>query len=190
MVVASVDQNKQIIESTKRTIPCDTVLFSVGLIPENELLESLGLALNPGTKGVNVDQFRQTEIEGLFACGNTLQVHDLVDFVSYESEIAGQSAARYINGERFNGKTVNTIKGKGLLYVLPQRIDVTAKEDLKLFFRPSGVFKDVTIKITENGKEIYAKKKKAVTPGEMETITIRKEQLSAISNDILVEVLC
>ncbi len=187
VTVAEVDANKKPIAGTEREIPCDTVLFSVGLIPENELAQKMGLKLNLGTKGVDVDQFRQTDEQGFFACGNTLQVHDLVDFVSEESEIAGRSASRYILGERFDGNRVSVAKGNGLLYVLPQKIDVTDKENVKLFFRVNNVYKDVTIKITENGNEIYSKKKKSVAPGEMETITLKPQIINALKGEIKVE---
>ncbi len=189
VTIAQVDQNKRPIAGTERDIDCDTVLFSVGLIPENELAKQIGLNMNMGTKGVDVDQFRQTDIEGFFACGNTLQVHDLVDFVSEESEIAGKNAARYILGERFNGRRINTIKGNGLLYVLPQKIDVTDKDKVKLFFRVNNVYTDVTLKITQDGNEIYSKKKKHVTPGEMETIILKPEIINNLNGDIKVELI-
>ncbi len=187
VTIAEVDENKKPIAGTERFIDCDTVLFSVGLIPENELSKRLGLSLNSGTKGVEVDQYRQTKKEGFFACGNTLQVHDLVDFVSEESEIAGKNAARYILGKRFDGKRINVEKGNGLLYVLPQSIDITDTENVKLFFRVNNVYKDVVIKITENGKEIYSKKKKVVTAGEMETVTLSQKLINGLNGNIKVE---
>lgn len=187
VTIAEVDQNKRVIESTKRDISCDTVLFSVGLIPENELAKRAGLTLNMGTKGVDVDQFRQTAVEGIFACGNTLHVHDLVDFVSLESEIAGKSAAQYILGERFNGKKVGVNKGNGLLYVLPQSIDLSDTSPVKLFFRVNGVYNNIKLRVSDGDKDIVVRPKKSVAPGEMETLTLTPAQISALSKDITVE---
>ncbi len=186
VTIAQVDANKQPIPGTEREISCDTVLFSVGLIPENELAKKAGLSLNLGTKGISVDQFRQSEIEGIFACGNALQVHDLVDFVSEESEIAGRAAARYVLGEKISGEKIDVQKGKGLLYVLPQKLNVTDGEKVKLFFRVNGVYKNPTVKVWAGDKEIYSKKKSVVAPGEMETVLLKPELFQNLKENITV----
>ncbi len=186
VTIAQVDQNKKPIKGTEKTIKCDTVLFSVGLIPENELAKKAGLPLNMGTKGVNVDQFRQTEKSGIFACGNALQVHDLVDFVSEESEIAGASVAKYLKGELANGNEIEVIKGNGLLYALPQKIK-RAEDNVKVFFRVNGVYKNVTVKAMQGDKEIYSRKKAIVTPGEMETLMLKADIVKNLNENITVE---
>ena len=186
VVVSEVDENKKPIKGTEMHFDCDTVLFSVGLIPENELTEGAGIAISPRTKGAVVYQDRETDASGIFACGNVLQVHDLVDFVSEEAEIAGKSAAEYaLNGVK-KRKTVNCINGKNLNYVLPQKLDLNDEKDVKLFFRVSNVFKNCEIKITSGDKVIGVKRKKIAVPGEMETFLILKDKLKDISGDVTV----
>ncbi len=187
VVIAEVDENKRPIAGTEREIPCDTVLFSVGLIPENELAKRAGLSLSLATKGVEVDQYRQSELEGIFACGNALQVHDLVDFVSEEAEIAGRACAEYILGKTYGGKTVRVNKGKGISYVLPQRLQTEDGENVKLFFRVNGVYKNVTVKAYADGKEILSRKKRVVAPGEMETLLLKPAQFGFAEKEIKVE---
>ncbi len=186
VVVARVDENKRPIAGTEMHFDCDTVLFSVGLIPENEVLKSANAVIAPNTKGAIVDQTRQTSIQGVFACGNTLHVHDLVDFVSEEAEIAGRSAAKYLTGQTQTQKTVNCVNGENVSYVVPQKINPSQNESVKLFFRVRGVFKDCTLKVTADGKTLVSKKKKVVAPGEMETLILSPEVLSGIDGDITV----
>lgn len=186
VVVARVDENKRPIAGTEMHFDCDTVLFSVGLIPENEVLRSANASIVPNTKGAAVDQSRQTSIRGVFSCGNTLHVHDLVDFVSEEAEIAGRSAAKYLSGQMQSQKTVNCVNGENIAYVVPQRINLPSNENVKLFFRVRGVYKDCTIKVTADGKTLASRKKKVVAPGEMETLTLTPEALSEIAGDITV----
>lgn len=133
VTVMKVDENRTPIPGTEMYIPCDTLLLSVGLIPENELTQQAGITMDRITSGAVVDQHRQTSVPGIFACGNVLHVHDLVDFVSDESEIAGISAAEYIKESVLSEDADIEVKPAGLVrYVVPQNI--TAKEDVKVYF--------------------------------------------------------
>ncbi len=177
--IAQVDENRKPILETKQFIPCDTLLLSVGLIPENELSKSANIELSNITSGAIVDQNRETNIKGIFACGNVLHVHDLVDFVSEEAEIAGISAANYIKDIE-EEKTKITIKTDGKIrYTVPTVI--TSIKDVKVFFRVSDVYKNVNILVKNNDNIIIKKKKAKVAPGEMETVILKKEQLKDIN---------
>ena len=172
VTIARVEGRKPV-PGTEEFIPCDTLLLSVGLIPENELSKSAGVSLDRITSGPVVDQNRQTNVEGIFACGNVLHVHDLVDYVSEESEIAGRSAAEYIQniGEAESVNIPLKTDGK-IRYTVPQVI--TQKKDLAVYFRVADVYRDVTIHVyDENRKEIYKKRKLKVAPGEMENIQMK-----------------
>ena len=135
-----VDEFKRPILGTEMHFDCDTVLFSVGLIPENELSKGANVQLSPRTKGAIVYQNRETSVEGVFACGNVLQVHDLVDFVSEEAELAGKAAVEYVNKGAQKRDPINVINGKNINYVVPQRIDKNAEGNVKLYFRVSNTF--------------------------------------------------
>ena len=175
VTIAKVDEKRRPIEETKEFIKCDTLLLSVGLIPENELTLSAGIGLDRITNGAKVDQGRQTEIEGIFACGNVLHVHDLVDFVSEEAEIAGISAADYILGKSKEKVNV-TLKTDGKIrYTVPQII--TENKDCKVYFRVADVYKNCKVKVLKDGEEVYSKKKVKVAPGEMETVTVTKDMI-------------
>ena len=179
VTIARVDENRKPILETKEYIACDTLLLSVGLIPENELSKSANIKLSNITSGAVVDQNRETSVPGVFACGNVLHVHDLVDFVSEEAEIAGLSAANYIKGLE-EEKTNITIKTDGKIrYTVPTVI--TSVKDVKVFFRVSDVFKNVNILVKNNDNIILKKKKAKVAPGEMETVILKKENLKDIS---------
>lgn len=186
VTVAKVDENRRVIEESKRYIPCDTLLLSVGLIPENELTRAARIELSSVTSGALVDENRQTEIEGIFACGNVLQVHDLVDYVSDEAEIAGKGAADYVKGNFIKSQTVNTLAGNGVRYVLPQRIHNSSKKDVSLFMRVTKPFGKVrfTVKSGDNVLATAIRLKSA--PGEMEKITIRSDKLTLAKQDITV----
>lgn len=171
VVISKVDENKKPIKGTEISFDCDTVLFSVGLIPENELSKGAGVELYGKTKGAMVNEKRETSVDGIFACGNVLQVHDLVDFVSEESEIAGKSAADYILNGSKKSEEFTVKEGENVAYVLPQRISKDAKFT-KLYFRVTNTLKNVEIQV-QIGDEVIAKKvKSVVTPGEMETLMI------------------
>ena len=173
VTIAKVDERRRPIEETREFIPCDTLLLSVGLIPENELSKTAEVPLDRITSGAVVDQDRQTNVEGIFACGNVLHVHDLVDYVSEEAEIAGKSAAAYINGESFEAVDVALSTDGKIRYTVPQRI--TQKKDVTVFFRVADVYRNVTITVKDGDTVVYSKKKLKVAPGEMESITLKPE---------------
>ena len=178
VTIAQVDENRKPVAGSEEFIACDTLLLSVGLIPENELSKSAKVALSPITSGAVVDQDRQTNIPGIFACGNVLHVHDLVDFVSQEAEIAGKAAAAYIEGNV--GKKVEIpVKTDGKVrYTVPQVI--TEKKEITLYFRVGNVYKNVRVKVTAGDKVILTKKRPKVAPGEMESVTIQAEALEDV----------
>ncbi|MBQ8440497.1 MAG: FAD-dependent oxidoreductase [Clostridia bacterium] len=179
VTIAKVDENRRPIPESFEYIPCDTLLLSVGLIPENELSKTADVTLDRVTNGAVVDQDRQTSTEGIFACGNVLHVHDLVDYVSEEAEIAGASAAAYIRGE--SKKSVNiplSTDGK-IRYTVPQTI--TQEKELRVYFRVADIFRNATVKVSDGERVIYSKKKQKLAPGEMECITLKPEQFVGAS---------
>ncbi|MBQ3234682.1 MAG: FAD-dependent oxidoreductase [Clostridia bacterium] len=188
VTIAEVDENKKPIKGTEKHFDCDTVLFSVGLIPENELSKTAGVSLSPRTKGAVVDQTRETSVDGIFACGNVLQVHDLVDFVSEEAEIAGKYAASYVLNGKQAKKVVETNCGANVSYVLPQKLNVNSNENVKLFFRVNKVIKNCTVKVCCGDEVIATKKKKISVPGEMETALLLADKIKNLSGDITVSV--
>lgn len=183
VTIAKVDENKRPVLDTKEYIECDTLLLSVGLIPENELAKFAEIELDSITGGAVVDQNRQTSVAGIFACGNALHVHDLVDYVSEESEIAGKSAADYIKDNEINDINI-VIKTDGKIrYSVPQKI--TSIKDINIYFRVSGVYKDIKINIKDGDKIITSIKKKRVVPAEMETIKLTTENIREIKGSVV-----
>lgn len=184
VVVSKVDENKRPIAGTEMHFDCDTVLFSVGLIPENELTKGAGIALSPRTRGAVVSQTRETSVDGIFACGNVLQVHDLVDFVSEEAEMAGMYAAKYVLEGKKEHDYAEVVNGKNVSYVCPQKIDKNLGENVKLFFRVTNTFKDCTITAKCGDTVLVQKKKKIAVPGEMETLVLVKSKLGEVNGNI------
>lgn len=190
VTISQVDENKRPIKGTEKSYDCDTVLFSVGLIPENELTKGMGVEISPKTKGAVVSEKRETSISGVFSCGNVLHVHDLVDFVSEEAELAGRSAADYIqNGERPHD-FIPCDTGSGISYVLPQRIDRNGEDDVKVYFRVRNEYKNCTIKAVSGDKVLAIKKKRVAVPGEMESIILKRANLDGADNEIKVVLEC
>ena len=188
VVVSAVDKDKKPIPGTEIRFDCDTVLFSVGLIPENELSKEAGIELSPRTKGAVVDQTRETSVSGIFACGNVLQVHDLVDFVSEEAEIAGQAAAEYSKNGSSEKRFVLTREGAEVSYVLPQKIDLNKAEDVAIYFRVRSTVAKAAV-ILKSGEQVIAEfKKPVVVPGEMQRVKLSASLFGDISGDITVEV--
>ena len=175
VTIAKVDENRRPIPETREFIPCDTLLLSCGLIPENELTKCTGASLSRVTNGAVVDQDRQTSVEGIFACGNVLHVHDLVDYVSEEAEIAGRAAASYIKGEKGEAISVPVSTDGKIRYTVPQII--TEAKDVTVYFRVSDVFRNVKINVYDGDKLVLSKKKQKVAPGEMETVKLSRELL-------------
>jgi len=176
VTVAQVNGNRQPVPGTRRTIECDTLLLSVGLIPENELSVMAGVQLDPVTGGALVDETRQTNIAGVFAGGNVLHVHDLVDNVSWESELAGESAARFaLEGKQGKRGAIAVKAGRNIRYVVPQTI--TGQKDTTLYMRVSEPEETVSIKIGD----IMTKGVKAVKPSEMLKIELSAEKLKKLA---------
>lgn len=177
VTVANVDEHLQPIPGTEEYIPCDTLMLSVGLIPENELSKNAGIELDRVTNGPVVDEYRETLHKGVFACGNVLQVHDLVDFVTEESKLAGAGAAKYIKGEKKDNGVVETKGQNGVRYIVPQRINRATDKDVKLYFRVGKVLENVMLTVACGDKVLLSKKKRKMTPGEMEYVTIKADTI-------------
>ena len=180
VTLAKVDENRRPIPGTEETISCDTLLLSVGLLPENELSRSAGVDLNPVTSGPLVDDSLETSAEGIFACGNVLHVHDLVDYVSEEAAMAGVSAASFVKeGQRIRTDFVELVAEQGVRYTVPQRLDIEhMKDQITVRFRVADVYKDRYISVYYDGERVSHKKKRVLAPGEMEQVIIKKESLS------------
>lgn len=175
---APVDENRRPVLSEEKFVACDCLLLSVGLIPENDILVGTSVKLSPITSGAEVDENRMTTVKGVFSCGNVLHVHDLVDNVSHEAEIAGRAAADYVlcGAPRSDGNVYSVSTGKGVRYALPQRIN-GGKGDVEIFFRTDNVYKGCKVVAECGGRTLYSKKRMIVAPGEMEKITLRKEDI-------------
>ena len=182
VTVAKVDENRRPIPGTEIQFDCDTLLLSVGLIPENELSQGAGVEMSPLTSGAIVDDVLQTNVPGIFACGNVLHVHDLVDHVSNESFKAGHAAAAYSRGIVSTTETVNVKDGNGIRGTVPQKIHLGGDQPIDLMFRPSGVFRNATVVVRSGDKEIARKKAPIFTPGEMAVVTLKKEVVAALDN--------
>ncbi|GHU83380.1 pyridine nucleotide-disulfide oxidoreductase [Bacteroidia bacterium] len=179
VTIAQVDKNRKPIKETERYIPCDTLLLSVGLIPENEIALGAGVAINPLTNGPVVDGWRMTNVSGIFACGNTLHVHDLVDYVSEEAHLAAQGAVRYV-GQQYGGQEVEVRPGGGIRYVVPNRLDPVIP--IELYFRPDNVYHNGTLKLMAGDEVILEKKFIKLTPGEMDRVRVTEETLQKIDD--------
>ncbi len=185
VTVAQVDAKRQPIESTRRYIPCDTLLLSVGLIPENELTRSAGIPMDAITGGALVDEHCQTQISGIFACGNVLQVHDLVDYVSEEAERAGLGAAGYVQNGGKEYPSVPTRAGYGVRYVLPQNVHI-GEEDVSLFLRVTDPFGKVKFTVQSGDTVLATAKRLRAAPGEMEKLTVKADMLKNVTEPITV----
>ena len=181
ITLAQVDGHGKPIPGTEEEYSCDTLLLSVGLIPENEISRGMGVDMNPVTSGPKVNESLETTIEGVFACGNVLHVHDLVDFVSEEAGTAGRNAAEYVKqGEerRQGGKEIKMNPVEGVRYTVPGTINVDRMdENLTVRFRVGGVYKNCYISAYFDDERVIHRKRPVVAPGEMEEIKLTKEQL-------------
>lgn len=187
VIISEVDENRQVIEGTEKEFEVDTLLLSVGLIPENKLSEDVGIQLHPQTKGAIVDEHYMTSIPGVFACGNVLHVHDLVDFVTSEANKAGYYAVQYIQGQTVDGPLLNQIAGSGISYVLPQMIHENANEDIECSLRVRNPHKNCQI-IIKSGDFQKIVRKPSVAPAEMEKVILKVSDLAQIHGDIEWEV--
>lgn len=179
ITLAQVDEKNKPIPGTEEYIPCDTLLLSCGLIPENELSRGLGVDMERVTNGPVVNESLETSVEGVFACGNVLHVHDLVDFVSEEAAMAGKNAVRYIKGETVKeAARIDIIPKDGVRYTVPKYIRPDNMEDeLTVRFRVGGVYKNCYISTYFDEERVMRRKRPVVAPGEMEEIKLSKEKL-------------
>ena len=184
ITLAQVGPDRKPIPGTEEHYSCDTLLLSVGLIPENELTKEAGVKMNQVTSGPDVNDQLETSVEGVFACGNVLHVHDLVDYVSEDATLAGSNAAAYVEKQR-GEKTeqaqphVAVLKAEnGVRYTVPQTIDVNnMKDQVVVRFRVADVYRDRIICVYLDGERVQARKKKVLAPGEMEQVILKKEEL-------------
>ena len=182
VTIAKVDEKGKPIPGTEEDYDCDTLLLSVGLIPENELSRGAGVDMSPVTSGPIVNESLETNIEGVFACGNVLHVHDLVDFVSEEAAAAGRNAALYVQGRRQSeaGKAILLNPVEGVRYTVPSVIHPDRMDDkLTVRFRVGGVYKNCYISVYFDDERVIHRKRPVVAPGEMEEIKLEKEKLLA-----------
>jgi NADPH-dependent 2,4-dienoyl-CoA reductase/sulfur reductase-like enzyme len=204
VLVAETDENSRPIPGSEELYECDTVILSVGLIPENELSLSAGVKLDPHTGGPIVDESRQTSVAGIYACGNVVHVHDLVDFVVEESELAGRGAAGFVLGADGVGGTadagsgavgaggaegapVHLLPGEGLKYVVPQRMrGINGEERLDLFLRVNRVYGQSHIEVKGGGEVLKRVKRSRMNPGEMERVRLNKSAMEKIDGSDLV----
>lgn len=181
--VSEVDEKRQVIKGSAKFYPCDTLILSVGLIPENILLENAGIEIDPSTSGAVVDEHYQTSVEGVFSCGNVLHVHDLADAVTKESELLASSVVKYINGNLHEERCVEVKKGNGIGHVVPQL--VRGKEKFLMTMRVRQQFTNATIALTQNGKVIVEKKVRKAIPATMIELDVDG---SKIEDDGMLEV--
>ena len=183
--IAQVDEKNTPVAGTEEYYPCDTLLLSCGLLPENELSIGAGVSIDPRTNGAFVNESLETSVEGVFSCGNVLHVHDLVDFVSEESARAGANAVRYIRNGEASGESINVTPGNGVRYTVPCKINKESITDsVHIRFRVTGVYKDTSIVIKSGDNEILRRKSRILVPSEMLDIIIKKEKLENITTDI------
>jgi NADPH-dependent 2,4-dienoyl-CoA reductase/sulfur reductase-like enzyme len=179
VTIAKVDSNRKPIKESEEYVSCDTLLLSVGLLPENELSRKVGVELSPVTGGALVDNQFQTSVEGIFSCGNVLHVHDLVDNVTLESYNAGKSASKYIKGLLKKADTVNLKGIEGVRYTVPHFINPsTVEKDVTVRFRVGDVFKGAAIAVYFDEAKVLNKKKKILTPGEMEEVKLTSDMFA------------
>lgn len=190
VTIAQVDENRKPIPETAQYVECDTLLLSVGLLPENELSRNAGIVLDRVVGGPVVNESMETSIEGIFACGNVVHVHDLVDFVTGESYLAGKSAAKYIQGQiKRNSRIIKVNAKNGVRYTVPQSIRAdNVENDVNLFMRVGNIYKDVYLVVRDGGNIVYKARKRVMAPGEMESIKLKKELIDKIEgSEITVE---
>lgn len=186
--LSQVDENRKPIPGTQQYFNVDTLLLSVGLIPENHLAEEAGVVLDPKTRGPIVDEDYMTNVEGVFSCGNGLHVHDLVDFVTLQAQRAGQGAADYLKNGLKQNKHVFVKPGDGISYVVPAIVHPgEVKEKKEFFFRTKGLADKAVIRAVSDGKVIRQLNRTKLMPSEMERITLTDSQLNELTGDLVIE---
>jgi len=189
VTVSRVDKDWNLIKDSERFIQCDTVITSVGLIPENELSKTAGVTMDPVTGGPVVSENMETSIPGIFACGNVVHVHDLVDDVSNASSTAGKGAAQYIKeGKMTREKPIRVVPGRNVRYVVPQIVTSKPKDGITFYLRVLNTEKDARVIVTSKEQVIYERRERIVKPPEMVKATIPLRNLENINTDILIEV--
>ncbi len=188
VTISQIDSNFNEVKGSEKYYPCDTLLLSVGLIPENELSEKAGVTINPITNGPFADSMMQTNVEGIFACGNVLHVHDIVDFVSKESRIAGKNAARFALKEILPCTQINCTAKKGVRYIMPSKVLTDNPDGVNLFMRSDSVYNNSSVTI-KSGNIVLAKKKiKHIIPSEMISIFLSSDKIENLKEDIIAEI--
>lgn len=189
VTISKVDDKWNPIPGSEEYVSCDTLLLSIGLIPENELSVNAGIELYNSTNGPKIKSNMETNVEGIFVCGNVLHVHDIVDFVTKESRMAGKNAAKYIKeGSKSDCKMVETQAGEGISYVLPNYILTDGADGANLYFRPRQAFKNVDIKIFEGDREVKSKRMMAMIPSEMVNIELGADLIKDFKEPVTVKV--
>ena len=190
VIIAKVDENRKPIPGTEKEYECDTLLLSVGLIPENDISRKTGLEIDRRTNGLIVNEMMETSAEGIFACGNVVHVHDLVDFVSAEARKAGAAAARYIKNEVKDGEYKEIINGKGITYTVPQKFrEENIDKALEIFMRVNNIYKNVKLEVKDEEKVLMSLNKQHLAPGEMEKVMVPKKILDTmVGKSLTVEV--
>lgn len=187
VVIAEVGSDRKPIKGTEKEFDVDTLLLSVGLIPENELSSNAGIKKDGRTNGLVVTESMETSMNGVFACGNVVHVHDLVDFVTQESKHAGKCAAKFIKGDLKKGNYVNIINGQNINYTVPQKLNTEAVDDkLTIFMRVNNIYHNKALVVRCNGEEIARFKKAHLAPSEMEKVILNKTLLEKVKGDITI----
>lgn len=187
VVISKVDEKNKVIPGTEIRFDCDTLLLSVGLIPENELSKKANVQLDPRTRGAVVKDNLETSVEGIFACGNVLQVHDLVDYVSQEGEKAGKNAASYIKNGEIKSECATSVVGNGISYLCPQKIAYDGDDKFELSFRVRHPFNRSRVVVTADGEVIKKVEKLKIIPSEMEKVVLPKSQITG-KKEVKVEI--
>ena len=188
VIVSKVDENRHPIPGTEMEFDCDTVLLSVGLIPENELTREAEITIDPRTNGAVVFENMETSLPGVFACGNVVHVHDLVDFVSAESAKAGASAAAYLS-RNTGGPAVEVKNGNGIGYTVPQKLRLENIEKFtELYFRVRQVYGESDLVLSCGGKKLMRFHRERMAPGEMEKIILPKAKLAGLTGELTLSV--
>lgn len=188
VTIAKIDESMKPIKETERFVSCDCLILSVGLIPENELTKQIEAKMDSRTSGPVVDEQMQTSIHGIFACGNVVHVHDLVDDVTISAEIAGKYAARYVKSGHEKNKKIQVVAGENVSYVVPQILRREASDDVTLYFRVKNQKEKVIVVVSDGGKPVFEKKERIVKPPEMVKVTISKDMLKTVKEDLKVDV--
>lgn len=200
VTVSAVDKNRKPIPGTEEFIECDTVLLSVGLIPENEISSKCGISMDSCTSGPIVNEKMETSVDGIFACGNTVHVHDLVDFVTAESLRAGKNASLYVQGKQpTNTEKITLRAGNRVRYTVPQFIEKSSSsqtteqnteqtDNISIMFRSTDVYRDVHIVVYSNNERIKSQKKKIIRPGEMQIVELKPEHLAKVKDNLSIAI--